>query len=344
MSWYFLGGFSAYWIVPSGRCRNHSGCSRHPRMVGRALEGDVERDLDAELARRARRARRSRRACRAPGGRRCGRPRRRRSPTGCPDRPGSRAERVVAAPCGASCRSGGSAAGRATSKPMPATYGEPRRSTSRKRAVAAGLGRRASAGTARTRRRSARARRSTSTAQRARRASARRARSGWRAIAARQRRRRGAAPRAARGRRLPASAAACSASRVAVRAACARGRGRAPARRPRAARSSTSCPASTFARARGARSRTRSTQPRRCTRSGRASRRRTRAASGRCRARAIGTSCHVRLARVPAIAQRAPRAGRGRRRRSSASTSTASPDDALDRRTARRRPPASRPR
>jgi hypothetical protein len=27
MSWYFLGGFSAYWIVPSGRARNHSGCS-----------------------------------------------------------------------------------------------------------------------------------------------------------------------------------------------------------------------------------------------------------------------------------------------------------------------------
>src|SRR5512135_77266 len=28
MSSYFLGGFSAYWIVPSGRCLNHSGCSR----------------------------------------------------------------------------------------------------------------------------------------------------------------------------------------------------------------------------------------------------------------------------------------------------------------------------
>ena len=26
-SWYFFGGFSAYWIVPSGRVRNHSGCS-----------------------------------------------------------------------------------------------------------------------------------------------------------------------------------------------------------------------------------------------------------------------------------------------------------------------------
>jgi hypothetical protein len=28
MSWYFLGGFSAYWMEPSGRWRNHSGCSR----------------------------------------------------------------------------------------------------------------------------------------------------------------------------------------------------------------------------------------------------------------------------------------------------------------------------
>src|SRR3954454_22910278 len=27
MSWYFLGGFSAYLSVPSGRCWNHSGCS-----------------------------------------------------------------------------------------------------------------------------------------------------------------------------------------------------------------------------------------------------------------------------------------------------------------------------
>ena len=27
MSWYFFGGFSAYWIVPSGRWANHVGCS-----------------------------------------------------------------------------------------------------------------------------------------------------------------------------------------------------------------------------------------------------------------------------------------------------------------------------
>src|SRR5258708_312828 len=28
MSSYFFGGFSAYWNDPSGRCRNHCGCSR----------------------------------------------------------------------------------------------------------------------------------------------------------------------------------------------------------------------------------------------------------------------------------------------------------------------------
>ena len=52
MSWYFFGGFSAYWIVPSGRVLNHVGCSRHPRVVGRRLEGDVERDLEPVARRR----------------------------------------------------------------------------------------------------------------------------------------------------------------------------------------------------------------------------------------------------------------------------------------------------
>ena len=55
MSWYFLGGFSAYWIVPSGRCRNHSGCSLTHGWSGEHWKRDVERDLEAELARRARR-------------------------------------------------------------------------------------------------------------------------------------------------------------------------------------------------------------------------------------------------------------------------------------------------
>ena len=72
-----------------GACRNHSGMLCDVRMIGRALERDVERDLDAELARAPARSRRSRRACRAPGASRCGRPRCRRSPTDCPDRPAS---------------------------------------------------------------------------------------------------------------------------------------------------------------------------------------------------------------------------------------------------------------
>ena len=37
--------------MPSARVVNHSGCSRHPRVVGRALQREVERDLEAELVR-----------------------------------------------------------------------------------------------------------------------------------------------------------------------------------------------------------------------------------------------------------------------------------------------------
>ncbi len=48
MSWYFFGGFSAYCTLPSGRCLNHCGCSLHVGVIGRALKGDVERNLDAE--------------------------------------------------------------------------------------------------------------------------------------------------------------------------------------------------------------------------------------------------------------------------------------------------------
>src|SRR4051794_25387363 len=69
MSWYFFGGFSAYAMVPSGRGGDHSGgfCTPgwvggdlrgevgavveplrvlvHPGMVRRALQGEVQRDL-----------------------------------------------------------------------------------------------------------------------------------------------------------------------------------------------------------------------------------------------------------------------------------------------------------
>ena len=64
-----------------------------------------------------------RRACRAPGATRRGRPRRRRSPTGCRGRPAPAIERVVAALAVGARRSGGSAAGRATSKPSSASRG-----------------------------------------------------------------------------------------------------------------------------------------------------------------------------------------------------------------------------
>ena len=47
MSSYCFGGFSAYWIEPSGRRANHVGVLGDPRVVGRALEGDVERELHA---------------------------------------------------------------------------------------------------------------------------------------------------------------------------------------------------------------------------------------------------------------------------------------------------------
>ena len=72
--------------------------------------------------RRRRRARRSPRSCRARGGPRRGRRRRRRSPTGARVA-GRRGQRVVAALAVGLRRSGGSAAGRATSKPSSASRG-----------------------------------------------------------------------------------------------------------------------------------------------------------------------------------------------------------------------------
>ena len=47
MSWYFLGGFSAYWIVPSGSMAKPLRVRADLGMIGRHLEGDVERDLEA---------------------------------------------------------------------------------------------------------------------------------------------------------------------------------------------------------------------------------------------------------------------------------------------------------
>jgi hypothetical protein len=51
MSSYFLGGFSACLIVPSGRRSNQSGVLLDPGMVGRGVQRHVERDLDPVVAR-----------------------------------------------------------------------------------------------------------------------------------------------------------------------------------------------------------------------------------------------------------------------------------------------------
>ncbi len=51
MSWYFFGGFSAYWIVPSGSLEEPLGMFLHVRMIGARLEGDVQCDLDAVILR-----------------------------------------------------------------------------------------------------------------------------------------------------------------------------------------------------------------------------------------------------------------------------------------------------
>ena len=70
-----------------------------PGVVGRALEREVERDLDAVLARGGDEARRSRPGARVRVDARCGRRRPSRSPTGCPGRPGRR-RGCCCGPCG----------------------------------------------------------------------------------------------------------------------------------------------------------------------------------------------------------------------------------------------------
>ncbi len=51
MSWYFFGGFSAYATEPSARVVEPVGVLLDPRVVGRALERQVERDLQSEAVR-----------------------------------------------------------------------------------------------------------------------------------------------------------------------------------------------------------------------------------------------------------------------------------------------------
>ena len=47
MSWYFFGGFSAYLMVPSGPEDEPIGMLLDPRVVRRALDGEVERHFHA---------------------------------------------------------------------------------------------------------------------------------------------------------------------------------------------------------------------------------------------------------------------------------------------------------
>ena len=68
-----------------------------PRVVGRAVDREVQARRRCRARARSRRARGSPRRCRARGGSRRGRRSRRRSRTGCRGRPGSAVERVVAA-------------------------------------------------------------------------------------------------------------------------------------------------------------------------------------------------------------------------------------------------------
>ena len=139
---------------PVGAAVEPLGMLRQPRVVGRALDREVERDLDADLARRARRAARSRRACRGRDGSRCGRPPSPPIAHGLPTSPRFAVDRVVAALAVRDARSDGSAAGtRRRSRAPRAAAAPSRRPRSRP----------TSAGRARTTRRSARARASTST-------------------------------------------------------------------------------------------------------------------------------------------------------------------------------------
>ena len=119
-----------------------------PRVVGRALDREVDGDLDPVRLRARRRAARTRRRCRAPDRSRRARPPPTRSPTGFPGRR-ARVERVVAPLAVRRARSDGPAGGRRRRSRAPRTAAA---------ACARPRSRPTSAGRARTTRRSARAR------------------------------------------------------------------------------------------------------------------------------------------------------------------------------------------
>ena len=91
----------------------------HAGMIGRGLEGEVERDLEPVPPRAAATNASKSSSVPSPGSIAvCPPCVRRRSPTGCPDRPGP-ASSALFGPCGSSGRSDGSAAGRARRSPSP---------------------------------------------------------------------------------------------------------------------------------------------------------------------------------------------------------------------------------
>ena len=121
MSSYFFGGFSAYFIVPSGRQSNQPRMFAQPGMIGRALHGEIDRQFQPVRRRRlAAICAKSVRMSQAPGAMHRGRPR---------SLPISiRAARILrppasaycCAPCGSCGRSGWMGGKYSTSKPMAA--------------------------------------------------------------------------------------------------------------------------------------------------------------------------------------------------------------------------------
>ena len=134
MSWYFFGGFSAYLMRAVGAVVEPLGMLAHPRVIGRALDREVERDLHAELRGAAHEAVEvvERAELGVDGV---------VAALGAADRPraariaGPRASACCSAPCGGRGRSGGWAAGRRRRSPSPrrARAGPRRRGTCRAR-------------------------------------------------------------------------------------------------------------------------------------------------------------------------------------------------------------------
>ena len=97
MSSYFLGGFSAYLMRAVRAPVEPLRMLLDPGMVGRALDREVERDLEAVRVRGRDQPAEIVEACRARDGARRGRPPRCRSHRGCPGSSGAGRQRVVAA-------------------------------------------------------------------------------------------------------------------------------------------------------------------------------------------------------------------------------------------------------